>query len=235
VLALGVANGVFTVGGVGSMMALTAAGDRGQAGLRLGIFGAAQGASPTGSAASPAPRRATSRAGLLGSPAAGYAAVFVVEAVLFVGAAWLAARSAPAASRARHARGRARRRARRGAALMASLALPVLAAPGRRRRHRAAARRAAVARPVHRLRRVAVVARAPLRQRRASSSTRATRSWSGRCTGASATPARGDERSSARTSRCTARACAPRAPVRSGPGSRRGSPSACWSAGWWTR
>jgi BCD family chlorophyll transporter-like MFS transporter len=114
VFALGAANGVFTVGGVGSMMAITASAERGEAGLRLGIFGAAQGIAYgiggfAGGAASDVARWA------LGSPAAGYAAVFVAEAVLFAGAAWLAARSAPAASP------RAARLAERGDALVAVL------------------------------------------------------------------------------------------------------------------
>jgi BCD family chlorophyll transporter-like MFS transporter len=114
VLCLGIANGVFTVGGVGSMMAITSSGDRGQAGLRLGIFGAAQGIAYgtgglAGGVASDAARWA------LGTPAAGYGAVFVVEAVLFVGAAWLAARSAPAASP------RAARAPERGDAILAVL------------------------------------------------------------------------------------------------------------------
>ncbi len=101
VFTLGVSNGVFTVGGVGAMMALTAPADaaRGgasQAGLRLGIFGSAQAVAYgiggfAGGAASDLARLA------LGSPAAGYAAVFVGEAVLFAGAAWLALRSAPRA------------------------------------------------------------------------------------------------------------------------------------------
>lgn len=101
VFALGAANGVFTVGGVGAMMALTASPDPhaprgGEAGLRLGIFGAAQAVAYglggfAGGAASDLARLA------LGSPAAGYAAVFAGEAVLFAGAAWLALRSAPPA------------------------------------------------------------------------------------------------------------------------------------------
>jgi BCD family chlorophyll transporter-like MFS transporter len=114
VLCLGIANGVFTVGGVGSMMAITTAGDRGQAGLRLGIFGAAQGIAYgigglAGGVASDAARWT------LGTPAAGYGAVFVAEAVLFVGAAWLAARSAPATSP------RAARVPERGDAILAVL------------------------------------------------------------------------------------------------------------------
>lgn len=114
VLALGVANGVFTVGGVGSMMAITGAADRRETGLRLGIFGAAQGIAYgigglSGGVLSDLARLA------LGSPAAGYAAVFVVEAVLFAAAAWLALRSAPAAS------GRAARLGEQGDALVAVL------------------------------------------------------------------------------------------------------------------
>ncbi len=101
VFALGAANGVFTVGGVGAMMALTARragapGAASEAGLRLGIFGSAQAVAYgvggfAGGAASDLARLA------LGSPAAGYSAVFVGEAVLFAGAAWLALRSAPRA------------------------------------------------------------------------------------------------------------------------------------------
>jgi BCD family chlorophyll transporter-like MFS transporter len=105
---------VFTVGGVGSMMALTARSDRRETGLRLGIFGAAQGLAYgiggfSGGALSDIARW------LLGSPASGYAAVFVIEAVLFAGAAWMALRSAPVAS-AREARA-----AERGDALVAVL------------------------------------------------------------------------------------------------------------------
>jgi BCD family chlorophyll transporter-like MFS transporter len=112
VLALGVANGVFTVGGVGSMMALTGAADRRETGLRLGIFGAAQGiayglGSLSGGVVSDVARF------VLGSPARGYAAVFVVEAVLFAAAAWLALRSAPQAT------ARAARMGEQGDALVA--------------------------------------------------------------------------------------------------------------------
>lgn len=101
VLFLGIANGIFTVGGVGGMMALTAAASKGDTGLRLGIFGAAQGIAYgiggfSGGILSDVAKL------VLGSPAAGYAAVFVLEAVLFAGAALLALRTAPA-SRARGA------------------------------------------------------------------------------------------------------------------------------------
>lgn len=95
VLALGFANGLFTVGGVGGMMALTASPDgRREHGLRLGLFGAVQAVAYGtgglfGGVATDVARLA------LGSPAAGYAAVFTLEAVLFAGAALLALRSAP--------------------------------------------------------------------------------------------------------------------------------------------
>lgn len=114
VFALGTANGIFTVGGVGSMMAITAGADRAETGLRLGIFGAAQGIAYglggfLGGAASDVARI------VLGSPTSGYVAVFLAEAVLFTGAAWLAGRSAPVTSP------RAARVGARGADLLAVL------------------------------------------------------------------------------------------------------------------
>ncbi|MES2523299.1 MAG: BCD family MFS transporter [Gemmatimonadota bacterium] len=90
---LGLANGVFAIGAIGSMMALS--GDRhdGRAGLRLGVFGAAQAlAYATGTLAGAAGVD-VARA-LLASPVRGYLAVFLVEAVLFAVAASLALRSA---------------------------------------------------------------------------------------------------------------------------------------------
>lgn len=91
--ALGLANGVFAIGAIGSMMALT--GDRhdGRAGLRLGVFGAAQAlAYATGTMAGAA--GVDIARALLDSPVRGYLAVFVVESVLFAASAWLALRSA---------------------------------------------------------------------------------------------------------------------------------------------
>jgi MFS transporter, BCD family, chlorophyll transporter len=41
-LALGVANGVFAIGAIGSMMSLSAAADQSQTGVRMGVFGASQ-------------------------------------------------------------------------------------------------------------------------------------------------------------------------------------------------
>ncbi len=85
VFSLGVANGTFAIGAIGSMM-LRARGDT--AGLRMGIFGAAQAGAYAlggflGAAGSDVARVA------FGSPARGYMAVFLAEAVLFVGAALL--------------------------------------------------------------------------------------------------------------------------------------------------
>jgi BCD family chlorophyll transporter-like MFS transporter len=90
---LGIANGVFAIGAIGSMMALT--GDRtdGRAGLRLGVFGAAQAlAYATGTMAGAAGVDIARTA--LQSPVRGYLAVFAVEAVLFAIAAVFALRSA---------------------------------------------------------------------------------------------------------------------------------------------
>jgi BCD family chlorophyll transporter-like MFS transporter len=90
---LGLANGVFAIGAIGSMMALT--GDRtdGRAGLRLGVFGAAQAvAYATGTMAGAA--GVDVARSLLGSPIRGYLTVFAVEAVLFALSAVLAMRSA---------------------------------------------------------------------------------------------------------------------------------------------
>ncbi len=90
---LGIANGVFAIGAIGSMMALT--GDRtdGRAGLRLGVFGAAQAvAYATGTMAGAAGVDLART--LLGSPVRGYLTVFAAEAVLFAVSAVLALRSA---------------------------------------------------------------------------------------------------------------------------------------------
>lgn len=91
--ALGMANGVFAIGAIGSMMALT--GDRhdGRAGLRLGVFGAAQAlAYATGTLAGAA--GVDIARALLDSPVRGYLAVFLVESVLFAASAMLAMQSA---------------------------------------------------------------------------------------------------------------------------------------------
>ncbi|MBC7843866.1 MAG: BCD family MFS transporter [Gemmatimonadaceae bacterium] len=87
-LALGVANGAFAIGAIGSMMSLSAA-DPAQTGVRMGVFGASQAV-------------AMAAGGMLGAGASdvmrtvfdsdrlGYGSVFAFEAALFVGAAVLA-------------------------------------------------------------------------------------------------------------------------------------------------
>lgn len=90
---LGLANGVFAIGAIGSMMALTGDRSDGRAGLRLGVFGAAQAvAYATGTMAGAAGVDLART--LLGSPIRGYLTVFAVEAVLFALSAVLAMRSA---------------------------------------------------------------------------------------------------------------------------------------------
>lgn len=93
VVVLGVANGVFAIGAIGSMMALT--GDRadGRAGLRLGVFGAAQALAYAVGTMSGAAGVDVARA-VLDSPVRGYLAVFLVQAVLFGASALLALQSA---------------------------------------------------------------------------------------------------------------------------------------------
>ncbi len=89
VLLLGVANGAFAVSAIGSMMGLASNGRAAREGTRMGLWGAAQalafGAGGlAGTAASDLARH------VFGSPAAAYAAVFGMEAALFLAAAWLA-------------------------------------------------------------------------------------------------------------------------------------------------
>ncbi|MEJ1159223.1 BCD family MFS transporter [Prosthecomicrobium sp. N25] len=96
VAALGLSNGAFAIAAIGSMMALaaggrSATGDRDRNGTRMGVWGAAQAIAfglggLVGTAAADAARL------LVGSPALAYAAVFAVEAGVFVVAAGIAAR-----------------------------------------------------------------------------------------------------------------------------------------------
>ncbi len=88
VFGLGFANGVFAVAAIGAMMGLTIKGRAGGAGMRMGFWGAAQAIAyglggVAGAAGSDLARAA------LGSPAAGYGVVFLIEAALFVAAAIL--------------------------------------------------------------------------------------------------------------------------------------------------
>ena len=89
VLLLGAANGAFAVSAIGSMMGLASNGRAAREGTRMGLWGAAQalafGAGGlAGTAASDLARH------VFGSPATAYAAVFGMEAVLFLVAAGLA-------------------------------------------------------------------------------------------------------------------------------------------------
>lgn len=93
VFLLGLSNGVFAIGAIGSMMALTGDAKDGRAGLRLGVFGAAQ-AVAYGLGVSLGGIGVDVAQAALGSPLRGYAAVFSVEAVLFSVSAVLAYHSA---------------------------------------------------------------------------------------------------------------------------------------------
>ena len=99
VFLLGLSNGAFSIAAIGSMMALAGAGRGGREGTRMGLWGAAQAIGFAlgglfGAAASDLARW------LLGAPAPAYASVFLLEALMFVAAAVLAARIAGVAPRA---------------------------------------------------------------------------------------------------------------------------------------
>jgi BCD family chlorophyll transporter-like MFS transporter len=100
ILALGIGNGAFSIGAIGLMMALSVTPHGGGAGVRMGVFGAAQAVAQAaggflGAAGSDAGRLA------LGGPASGYVAIFALEAVLFVAAAFLALRGVAGVREAR--------------------------------------------------------------------------------------------------------------------------------------
>jgi BCD family chlorophyll transporter-like MFS transporter len=91
VFLLGAANGAFSIAAIASMMRLAHEGRQRRAGVRMGLWGAAQAVAfglggVLGTGASDLARW------LIGSPVAAYCTVFALEALLFVGAAWLAAR-----------------------------------------------------------------------------------------------------------------------------------------------
>jgi len=95
VFTLGLANGVFAVAAIGSMMVLAGNGGAGREGVKLGLWGASQAIASAlggflGTVFVDLARLA------LGSPVAAYGTVFAVEAVLFAVAAGLAARVAAA-------------------------------------------------------------------------------------------------------------------------------------------
>jgi BCD family chlorophyll transporter-like MFS transporter len=91
VFLLGLANGAFSIAAIGSMMSLAAAGPGGREGTRMGLWGAAQAIGFAlgglfGAAASDLARW------LLGSAGPAYAAVFLLEGLMFLAAAALAVR-----------------------------------------------------------------------------------------------------------------------------------------------
>lgn len=91
----GVANGVFAIGAIGAMMALVNRPGRREAGVRMGLYGTAQAIAFGVGGFAGAVLSDVGRA-LLPTPAHGYALVFVLEAVLFLVAAWFVGRAAPA-------------------------------------------------------------------------------------------------------------------------------------------
>lgn len=91
VFLLGLCNGAFSIGAIGSMMALASQGRHGREGVRMGLWGAAQAigfalGGLLGTAAADLSRA------LLADTGTAYALVFGIEALAFVGAAALAAR-----------------------------------------------------------------------------------------------------------------------------------------------
>jgi MFS transporter, BCD family, chlorophyll transporter len=88
-LALGVANGAFAIGAIGSMMSLSAAAGEAQTGVRMGVFGASQAVAMAAGGLLGAGASDVMRA-VLGSDRLGYGSVFAVEAALFVAAAVMA-------------------------------------------------------------------------------------------------------------------------------------------------
>lgn len=86
---LGVSNGAFAIGAIGSMMSLSAAADQSQTGVRMGVFGASQAIAMAAGGVLGAGLSDIMRS-VLGSDALGYGSVFALEAALFLGAAVLA-------------------------------------------------------------------------------------------------------------------------------------------------
>ena len=89
VFVLGFANGIYAVAAIGSMFSLAASAGRAREGIRMGLFGAAQGVAfgiggMGGSSLSDLMRY------ILGAPDHAYAIVFAVEATLFIASALLA-------------------------------------------------------------------------------------------------------------------------------------------------
>jgi BCD family chlorophyll transporter-like MFS transporter len=94
VATLGLGNGIFAVSAVGSMMALAGRGSPDRAGLRMGVWGAAQ-ALAFGAGALLGPGLVEGGTALMRAPGPAYTAVFLVQALLFLLSARLVASAAP--------------------------------------------------------------------------------------------------------------------------------------------
>jgi MFS transporter, BCD family, chlorophyll transporter len=95
VFVLGVANGIYAVAAIGSMMALVGAGQESRAGIRMGLWGAAQ-AIAFGLGGLAGTLESDLLRFVMTKPASAYAAVFASEAALFVVAATIVARMSAA-------------------------------------------------------------------------------------------------------------------------------------------
>lgn len=91
VVGLGFFNGVFAVGAIGSMMALAGKGRHAREGTRMGLWGAAQALAAGFGGLMGAALVDVMRAGL-GRDATAFGTVFLIEAALFVAAAYMALR-----------------------------------------------------------------------------------------------------------------------------------------------
>ncbi len=91
IFALGVANGALAIAAIATMMSMAGEGGAGREGIRMGLWGAAQGIAFglggfTGTLAIDVARLA------IASPQIAYATVFAIEGLLFLAAAFLALR-----------------------------------------------------------------------------------------------------------------------------------------------
>ena len=91
VIALGIANGVFAVAAIGSMMTLAGEGQHNQEGLRMGLWGAAQ-AIAFGLGGFLGTMASDIAQWLVADPNKAYAWVFAIQSMLFVLSAWMAIR-----------------------------------------------------------------------------------------------------------------------------------------------
>jgi BCD family chlorophyll transporter-like MFS transporter len=91
IVALGVFNGMFAVAAIGAMMALAGQGRARREGTRMGLWGAAQAIAAGFGGLTGAALADTLRM-MAGSDATAFGAVFIIEALIFLAAAVLAAR-----------------------------------------------------------------------------------------------------------------------------------------------